>query len=373
MRIDAIELFRVEMPLRRPWRTASGDEPAVGSLLVKMHSGGSSAWGESCPGLAPRYSSEWATGAFALVRDWLAPELVGQYLDSGAALQERLRPFKGNPFAKAALDTAWWSLAATLRGVPLYQLLGGHSPSVAVGADFDVLDSVGQLLEAIARAVDEGFPRIKLKFRPGWGLEMLRAVRQQFPEPRMHVDLNSGYRIEQMEILGRLDDFRLEMIEQPLASDDLIDHARLAQVLRTPICLDESIRSPQQAEQAIDLGSCRWINLKPGRVGGLTPALAIHDACRAAGIGCWVGGMLESAVGARLALALATLDNCTYPADIFPSTRFYERDLAEPALQLDHTDCQGPRAVCLEVPGIGTEPDPERLAAVCREHVVLRA
>lgn len=372
MRIDLVEIFRVELPLVRPWRTASGDEPAVGSLLVRMESGGQSAWGEAAPGLAPRYSSEWAAGAFALVRDWLAPRLVGQFIESGAALQERLAPFKGNPFAKAALDTAWWSLEATRRGVPLYQLLGGHRDTVSVGADFDVLDSVGDLLTAIGGAVAAGFPRIKLKFRPGWGLEMLRVVRQEFPRETIHVDLNAGYRLDQMELLARLDDFQLAMLEQPLAADDLVDHARLAQVLRTPICLDESIRSPAHAEQALDLGSCRYVNLKPGRVGGLTPALEIHHACRAAGVACWVGGMLESAVGARLCQALATLDNCTYPADIFPSTRFYAQDLADPPLELVAGPDGAPAARALDLPGIGTAPNPERLAAVCREQAVLR-
>lgn len=370
MIIERIDIYHVAMPLVYPWRTAYGEDAAAESVLVQLHSQGCSAWGESTPLAAPCYSPEWAGGVFALVRDWLAPALVGQDIVSGQDLQARLSHIKGNPFAKAALDTAWWVLAATLAGQPLHTLLGGPRSAVDVGADFGVMDCVDDLLRGVEQAVQAGFRRIKLKFRPGWDLDMLQAVRSRHPHAVIHIDLNSAYRLEDIELFRRLDDFNLAMLEQPLAYDDLLDHARLQTQIRTPVCLDESITSVARARTAIELGSCRYMNIKPGRVGGLTPALAIHDLCRQAGIPCWVGGMLESAVGARICAALATLDNFTYPADIFPSRRFYAQDLAEPELELADSP-QGPQVQCLNLHGIGAAPHPERLARFTRARATL--
>ena len=231
------------------------------------------------------------------MRDWLAPALVGEYVESGDDLQQRLAHFKGNHFAKGALDTAWWVLRPSIEGQPLHRLLGAKRDAVDVGADFGVQDSIGELLAKIGPAVDAGFKRIKLKYRPGWDVRMLEAVRREFPTQTFHIDCNSGYTLNDFEMFCRLDDFNLAMIEQPLAYDDLVDHARLQEAIRTPICLDESINSVNRVEQALDLGSCKWVNIKPGRVGGLTVAVKIHNLCKAQGVGCWVGGMLESRGG----------------------------------------------------------------------------
>jgi O-succinylbenzoate synthase len=368
MQIDAIEVFHVAMPLISPWRTAYGEDAAVESVLVRMQSGADVGWGESSPLAAPCYSPEWAGSVFLCVRDWLAPAVVGQWIESADALQTRFAHFKGNPFAKAALDTAWWTLAARRRGQPLHRLLGATRDAVDVGADFGVMDSIDELLHGIAGAVEAGFKRIKLKYRRGWDLQMLRAVRHEFPTQTVHIDCNSGYTMDDFDMFCRLDDFHLAMIEQPLAYDDLIDHARLQSAIQTPICLDESINSLARVEQAIDLGSCRWVNVKPGRVGGLTPAVAIHNRCREAGIPCWVGGMLESAVGAQICTALAMLDNFTYPADIFPSSRFYRRDLAQPPLELTPGPDGSPQVVAGSEPGLSAQPDPELLKQLCRAH-----
>jgi O-succinylbenzoate synthase len=364
MRIDSLELFHVAMPLIYPWRTAYGEDAAIEAVLVCMRSGELVAWGETSPLAAPCYSPEWAGGVFACLRDWLTPAVARQEITSGEELQARLAHFKGNPFAKAALDTAWWVLESLRQGRPLHRVLGATRNRVDVGADFGVMDTVEELLPQIGSAVEAGFKRIKLKFRPGWDVPMLQAVRREFPTATIHIDCNSGYRLTDLDLFRRLDEFGLAMIEQPLAHDDLLDHAKLQAAIETPVCLDESITSLARARQAIELGSCRWMNIKPGRVGGLTPAVAIHDACRAAGIPCWVGGMLESAVGARICVALAMLDNFTYPADIFPSSRFYRQDLSVPELELAHGP-EGPQVVAPEVPGIGTAPDPDRLAACC--------
>ncbi|MGE0610320.1 MAG: o-succinylbenzoate synthase [Pirellulales bacterium] len=368
MRIDSIELFHVAMPLIYPWRTAYGEDAAIEGVLARMQSGPLVAWGEAAPFAAPCYSPEWAGGAFACLRDWLAPALVGQQINSGQDLQSRLAHFKGNQFAKAALDTAWWVLESQRQNKPLHRLLGATRDSVAVGADFGVMDSVDQLLTGISCAVDARFPRIKLKFRPGWDLDMLRQVRTRFPDTTFHIDCNSGYRLKDLETFRQVDEFNLAMIEQPLAHDDVVDHAKLQQAIRTPVCLDETITSVERAQQAIELGSCRFVNIKPGRVGGLTVAVAIHNLCQQAGIPCWVGGMLESAIGSRTCVALAMLDNFTYPADIFPSSRFYHQDLAQPELELAPGPDGLPHVFAPNVPGIGAEPRADILERCCRAH-----
>jgi O-succinylbenzoate synthase len=373
MRIDAIEVYHVAMPLISPWRTAYGEDAAIEGVMVRMQSGEHVGWGESCPFAAPCYSPEFAGGAFALVRDWLAPALIGQEIDSGEELQRRLAHFKGNPFAKASLDTAWWVLEANRRQMPLHRLLGATRDAIDVGADFGVLDSIDELLPQIGRAIDAGFKRVKLKYRPGWDIRMLEAVRREFPSHTFHIDCNSGYTMADFDMFCRLGDFHLAMIEQPLAYDDLVDHARLQAAIQTPVCLDESINSVSRVEQAIDLGSCRWVNIKPGRVGGLTNAIAIHNLCQQAGIPCWVGGMLESAVGARICIALGMLDNFKYPADIFPSSRFYHQDMSTPDVVLTRGPDGSPQVAAPNVPGIGCEPNREQLEKLCVNRAVVRA
>ncbi|HEX5105461.1 MAG TPA: o-succinylbenzoate synthase, partial [Pirellulaceae bacterium] len=321
---------------------------------------------------------------FATAKEWLAPALVGQDIQRGDDLQARLSHFKGNPFAKAALDCAWWSLESQRSGKPLHVLLGDAAGAVGnalrgvpqmrdevpVGADFGVMDTIDELLPLVAGAVQDGFPRIKLKFRPGWDLPMLRAVRKRHPDHTFHIDCNSGYKLEDTPLFREVDELNLAMIEQPLAHDDLVDHAALQAQIRTPVCLDESITGLRQTEQAIRLKSCRYVNIKPGRVGGLTNAIKIHNVCRAAGIPCWVGGMLESAVGASHCVALAMLDNFTYPADIFPSSRFYREDLADPPLELIRT-AEG-------LPGVRPfaimpTPHPQRLESLSVARAAIRA
>jgi O-succinylbenzoate synthase len=364
MHIDRIELYRVAMPLLYPWKTAYGEDAVIESVLVKMTSGDLVGWGETSPLAAPTYSPEWAGGVFAALRQWLAPRIAGQEITSGAQVQERLALIKGNPFAKAGIDLAWWDLHGRQQQQPLWKLIGGRQPAVTVGADFGIMDSIDDLLAGIGEAVTAGFRRVKLKFRPGWDVPMLQAVRQAFPTTVFHIDCNSGYRLADAPLFRSLDEFDLAMIEQPLGHDDLLDHAALQKEIRTPICLDESITSVDRARQALAVGACRYVNIKPGRVGGLTNALAIHDLCRAQGIPCWVGGMLESAVGAAHCMALATLPGFTYPADIFPSHRFYAQDLAEPEIRLS-----GPSLVtALDRPGIGTAPHPDRLERMTVEH-----
>ncbi len=359
MRIERILVYHVAMPLVTPFRTSYGNDDRIESVLVHVIGPDGEGWGESAPWRAPGYSAEWAHAAYLTVRDWLAPRLIGQDVSSGGALQRLLAGVKGNAFAKASLDVAWWDYHATLCGEPLWRTIGGVSPDVEVGADLGAMDDLPALLDEIARVQAAGFRRLKLKYRPGWDLPIVEAVRRGYPDLTVHVDCNGAYTLRDVDMFRALDGLGLAMIEQPLAHDDLIDHAALQRQLCTPICLDESITSADRARQAAEIGACRWVNVKPGRVGGLTQAIAIHDTCAAQGIPCWVGGMLESALGQGVSLALATLPNFRYPADIFPSGRFYREDLAEPAITLS-----GPsHVVAPERPGVGFRPNADRLRA----------
>lgn len=365
MRIERIDIYHVNMPMKATWRAAFGDEEAIDSVIVHISASGHDGWGESAPYRSPRYSPEWADGAFRLLRDWLGPAILGKDIPSGQALQRHLKPFKGNFFAKAALDIAWWDARGNHAGEPVGALIGGQRPDVTVGADIGVQDTIDGVLAAVESSLRQGYARVKLKFQRDSGLETVRAVREAFPKAVVHIDCNSSLTLDDLPLLKQLDRFELAMIEQPLAYDDLLDHARLQEQLQTPLCLDESITTLDSARKAIELGACRWINIKVGRVGGITNALAIHDHCQDAGIPCWIGGMLESSLGQASSLAVATLPNVRYPSDIFPSARFYHQDLSEPEIVLS-----GPSTVAANTaPGLGFSPNADQL----RAHAVQRA
>ena len=369
MHIESIDLFHVALPLKQPQEIAGRQCDCLETILVRMASGGTAGWGEASPGNAPLVAAEWAAGAFAVLRDWMAPPLVASVIDSGEDLVQRLEAFRGNRFAKAALDTAWWDLNARLQGRPLHQLLDGRRQSVEVGPTFDRMDSVDEFVARVGGALDAGFSRVKLMFRPGWDVEMLRMIRQEFPSQTFHVDCEGALGLEHMEMLCRLDDFALAMIEQPLAPDDLVGHAMVQETVRTPIGLDEGVTTPAQAEMALDLKSCRFVNLQPGRVGGLTPAVAIHDFCQAADVRCWSGAMPQSAIGARIGLALAAKANCTYPADLFASDEILAQDLADPLLPTRDPADGVMRIALWSEPGIGIEPQ----ATLLEKHSIQRA
>ena len=334
MKIDSLEIFHVAMPLIYPWRTAYGADYEIHSILVKARSGDHVAWSESTPLQMPTYSPEGAAGVFTNVSEFFAPRIVGQGYGSADEILAELSIFKGNQFAKAAIEISWWTLQSKIQNMPLHKLLGGDSKEVQAGADFGIQDSFEMLLSNIQKAVDAGFPRVKLKVARGWDVEMLQAVRSTYPNEKFHIDCNSGYSLDDLDMFKRMDDFNLEFIEQPLANDDILDHAELARSIGTPICLDESITGPRSVEQALMVKACNIVNIKPGRVGGLSNAVRIHDICNDAGVPVWVGGMLESAVGSAICVELATLPNFSYPGDLFPSSRFYERDLAQPEIEL---------------------------------------
>ncbi|MBT4124761.1 MAG: o-succinylbenzoate synthase [Chloroflexi bacterium] len=342
MKIDSLEIFHVAMPLIYPWRTAYGADYDIHSVLVKARSGEHVAWSESTPLQMPAYSPEGAAGAFLNVSEFFAPRIVGREFDTATDVSDALGIFKGNQFAKAALEIVWWTLESKLQKRPLHELLGGTAREVQAGADFGIQDSFDMLLGNIQTAVDAGFPRVKLKVARGWDVEMLNAVRSAFPNEKFHIDCNSGYSLDDLDMFKQMDKFNLEFIEQPLANDDIIDHAELARSINTPICLDESVTGPRVVEQALKIQACEYVNIKPGRVGGLSNAIRIHDICQDAGVPVWVGGMLESAVGSAVCVELATLPNFLYPGDLFPSSRFYVRDMGQPEVTLTESQTMRP-------------------------------
>lgn len=361
MLIERIEIYHVRLPLIYPWKTAYGEDADIHSVLFRMVSGEQEGWGETTPFFAPTYSPETASTVFVLNEEVFCPLLAGGEFETAEALLDALKVFKGNPFAKAGPESAWWDLKARIDGVPLGRLIGAERSRVDAGSDFGVQDSLDMLLEKIQGAVDRGFKRTKLKVRPGWDLEMLEVVRSAFPRHTFHIDCNSGYSLDDLALFRAVDRLGLAMIEQPLFHRDLHEHAELQRQLETPICLDESITSLRDFELALRLGSCRYLNIKIGRVGGISVAKALHDRARDAGIPCWVGGMLESGIGGGLSIELAGLGNFTYPADLFPSDFFYRQDLTEPEMVLN-PDCTFSLST---VPGTPHLPVLDRVEAAC--------
>lgn len=334
MVIKEVNLFHVRMPLLEPWVTAYGSQNDIESLFVNLKCDEADGWGECSPAPLPLYNTEYTKGAFAVARDVLAPQIIGMDISSPDQLQAIFSEFKGHEFARSAFDSAWWDAYAHKCDKPLWSLINGTNQTVSVGADIPVLSSAAALIDRVRQEIDQGFPRVKLKFNRSCSVQMIEQVRNTFPDLVMHIDCNSGFTLDDLEMFQSLDQLDLKMIEQPLGYDDLIDHAELQRELRTPICLDESITSVNRAAKAIKIGACRWINIKTSRVGGLTNALAIHDLCAAKDVPIWVGGMLESAVGQGPSLALATKGSVGYPCDIFPSSRFFEEDFSAPEIHL---------------------------------------
>jgi len=371
MKIETIDIYWAKLPLAFVWKTSYADQHYTDTILVRMEGGGHYAWGESCPPYIPGYSADHTVATFHTLREHMAPKIIGQDIETAGDLLDRIAFVKGNQFARAALEITWWVLDAKRRGLPLHRALGGTRDRVAVGADFGVQDSIDILLQKIQGAIDQGFPRIKLKYRPGWDLFMVEAVRSTFPNFTFHIDCNAAYSPADTDMFKKLDRYHLAMIEQPLADDgmSLINHADLQRQIETPVCLDESALSLAHVQAAIRLGSCKVVNIKMARVGGLTASRAIQALCAEHDIPCWVGGMLESAVGGAICAELATLPNFTYAGDIFPSSYFYTNDVGKPEIVLS-----GPGEVATSrVPGIAQEPDPDLLKQWTAEHVSFRA
>lgn len=319
MRIDAIDVYLIKNDLYFPWVTAYGSDAFNTTILVKMTSGDYCGWSESSPFAAPTFSPEFAGGALQVIENFLIPKVLHKEFDDAESINAAMKDAKGNPFAKAAIEIAWWTLQAKMTNTPLYKLLGGTYKEIIVGQAVGIQPNLDMLIEKVGQRIDEGSPRVKLKMCHGWDYEMLEAVRSTFPNHPMHVDCNSSYSIDEIDFFKKLDKFNLVMIEQPFNHVDLWDHAKLASVIDTPICLDESITSPLAARQAIEMNACKYINIKPGRVGGLLNCVKINEICAEAGVGCWIGGMLENDVGRGILRDLCSMGNMVYPSDVNPA------------------------------------------------------
>jgi O-succinylbenzoate synthase len=355
--IRAIELREVALPLIRPFRTSFGEEREKRAILIRVEGDDDDGWGECVASESPRYSEEWLEGALILLRDHLCPALLsGGAVTGPEDVGRRLGWVRGHRMAKAALEAAVLDMWLRVAGRSLKEYLGAVRDRVPCGVSVGIASSIEALLEEITGYLSAGYRRIKLKIQPGWDLEVVRTVRQALPETPLSVDANAAYSLADAPLFEALDELALVMVEQPLDHEDLVDHARLQSRLRTPICLDESIRSASDAAAAVQLGACRIINIKPGRVGGVAEAKRIHDLAMDADIAVWIGGMLETGVGRAVNLALAALPGVSLPGDTSASDRYFRRDLTEPFV----LSADGTMAVP-DGPGIGVTPHPDRL------------
>ncbi|GAA0951136.1 o-succinylbenzoate synthase [Nonomuraea longicatena] len=357
MKITGVELRRIAMPLVAPFRTSFGTETARDVLLVRVVTPDSEGWGECVAMSEPLYSSEYVDGAAEVIKRFLLPSLPAEVDAYGVG--RAFEPVKGHRMAKAAVETAVLDAQLRAAGESFGQFLGAARERVPCGVSVGIMDSIPELLDAVEGYLAEGYVRIKLKIEPGWDVEPVRAVRERFgDELLLQVDANAAYTLVDAPHLAKLDAFDLLLIEQPLANDDLVQHAQLAKRLRTPLCLDESIESAEHAAAAISLGACSIVNIKPGRIGGYLEARRIHDLCRAHGVAVWCGGMLETGLGRAANVALAALPGFTLPGDTSGSRRYYATDITEPfELRDGHLDVPAG-------PGLGVEPVPAVLDEV---------
>lgn len=361
MKIERVTLRQIRMPLVHFFETSFGRTYSRDIVLVEVQGEGATGWGEVTAGENPFYNEEWTESAWLIVRDYAAPRVIGRDLAGPEAVAPLTSHIRGHKMARGGLETAIWDLSARLEGVPLWKKIGGGARrEIPCGVSIGIQDSVPQLLEKIQHELDAGYQRIKMKIKPGWDVDVVRAVRERFPDIKLMADANSAYTLADAEHLRKLDDFYLMMIEQPLSHDDIIDHAELQAKLNTPICLDECIRTAHHAEQAIKLRACGIINIKLGRVGGFAEARKVHDAAQAAGIPVWCGGMLEAGIGRAHNIALATLPNFVLPGDVSASKRYWAHDIIQPAVE---TTRRGTIEIRDE-PGFGYALDPDFIRGV---------
>jgi O-succinylbenzoate synthase len=335
MHVDEVELRIVRLPYKSVFKTSFAAEREKVAVIVTVRSDGVEGYGESVMDMLPSYREETIVGALYLLREALIPSLLANGCDDPSTLCDSWRGWRGNPMAKAALELAVWDCHARQLDVPMRTLLGGERTEVEVGASLG-MNPIPETVASVGRHVEQGYKRIKLKIEPGWDIDMLTAVRSEFPDIELTVDANSAYTLEDLDVLHKIDGFGLHYIEQPLHWDDLTDHAALAPQMSTPLCLDETLTSPARTKAAIDLGACAVVNVKVGRVGGLAATKRIHDLCVARGVPMWCGGMLETGIGRAHNIHVATMPGFIYPGDTASASRTYARDITEQ--QLEATD-----------------------------------
>jgi o-succinylbenzoate synthase len=367
MRIKTATLREIHLDLISPFHTSFGASHHRRILLVEVGVDGAPGWGEVVAGEDPYYSYETVETAWHILRDHIWPLLKDRDFAAASEIFDILAPIRGHNMAKAGIESAIWDAEAKLRNTPLWKLLGGTREEIPCGVSIGIQPTIEQLLAKVEKELSAGYQRIKIKIKPGWDLEPVRALRERWPRIRLMVDANSAYRLQDAPLLKALDPFYLIMIEQPLSWDDIYDHAALQKQLDTPICLDESIHSAADARTAIELGACRIINIKMGRVGGLTSARRVHDVCQEKKIPVWCGGMLESGIGRAQNIALSTLPDFVLPGDVSASLRYWAEDIITPEVEVTR---QGTIRVP-QGPGIGYQPRLDRIQSLTNRKEIL--
>lgn len=364
MHIKKITIRQMKMTMKSPFATSFGSFQEKEFLLLEVTDElGNTGWGESTAFSAPWYTEETLQTNLHMIRDFLIPLVLNRIIKHPDEVSQIFSPLRKNNMAKAAVEGAIWDLYAKRNKLSLAKALGGTAEKIEVGISIGIQKSTEELIEVVRGYIQEGYKRMKVKIKPGYDVEVIRSLREAFPEVPLMADANSAYTLDDLEVLKQLDKFNLMMIEQPLASDDIIDHAKLQKELKTPICLDESILSLEDARKAIELGSTKIINVKIGRVGGLTESKKIHDYCMKKGIPIWCGGMLEAGIGRAHNIALTSLPNFILPGDTASSSRYWEEDVITPeVIAIDGY---------ITVPdgyGIGYEPNLEVMERYTVEH-----
>jgi len=357
MKIDRIELRELQMPLVHFFETSFGRTTTRRIVLVRVDADGLTGWGEVTCGEEPFYSYETPETAWHILRDFLIPWTLGKDWAAPGDVALRFRPIRGHNMAKAALENALWDVAAQMQNLPLARLVGGTLAEIPCGVSIGIQTSIPALLEKIERELAAGYQRIKVKVKPGWDVNVLEAIRTRFPRILLMADANSAYSLADVSHLKDFDRFYLMMVEQPLGWDDLLDHAKLQKQIATPICLDESIHTADDARKALEIGAGKFINIKLGRVGGVTAARQVHDVCRARNVPVWCGGMLESGIGRAHNIAMSTLAGFTLPGDVSASKRYWSEDIIDPEVTVS---AQG----TIHVPqaaGLGYTPNRQRI------------
>ncbi len=360
MRIDRVELRQLNMPLVAPFETSFGVETEEEHIIVRVDAEGLVGWGECVASRDPFYSYETNQTAWHILRDYLIPSVLGRDTPGIDDAIDGWARVRGHNMAKAGLEFALWDLFAKAQGTSLSKMLGGTRERISVGVSVGIQSSPTALVERVERYLRDGYARVKLKIAPGRDLQFVRAVREAFPELLLQVDANSAYSLSDANLFRSMDDLNLLLIEQPLGHDDIYEHSKLQSQLKTAICLDESILSIDDARAALELGSCRIINIKPGRVGGYRESKRIHDLCASMNAPVWHGGMLETGIGRAGNVAMASLPNFRLPGDISASKRYYQQDLVEPEFEVAS---DGTMSVPTK-PGIGVAVVQERLERV---------
>ncbi len=369
MLLSSIELREIRLPLIHFFETSFGRTTERRVILARvMDRDGVDGWGECTAGEGPFYCEEWTESAWAVLREFLAPMVVGKEVGDASRVFTLMKPVRRNRMAKAAIETACWDLEAKRAGIPLWKHLGGQRPEIACGVSIGIQETPQVLLEKIEKELAAGYQRIKIKIKPGWDLNIVEQVRARFPDIRLMADANSAYTLPDAPLFGRLDEFNLMMIEQPLAHDDIFDHAALQRQIRTPVCLDESIHSEADARNAISLGACRIINVKLGRVGGHAEAKRVEQVARENSIPVWCGGMLEAGIGRAHNIALATLAGFTLPGDVSSSSRYWTEDIVDPPITVTPRGTIG----APEKSGIGFDVNIQKLDSVTTRKEIVR-